>query len=532
MRKQMRVLTSLLFLSVTTLLWVGCSNSNCCYDNNAYCQQPCQPVCCDDPCESCDPCDPCPRVCPAPCCEPLCKVPAKCKHPSKNELCCADGITVYARNPNMCMLGDQYPLEFTIKACDDVCDVVVNTDLPEGVTYSRSEPEAMVEGRRLTWHIGSMSKGECINAKVYLKCECEGELCACFCASATPVRFCSLLCAKPILQCTKCGPDECRPGEPVNYSITVANRGSCTAHGVVLTDEVPDGLEHCSGLRTLQYNLGDLKPCECKKINISFCAVKRGEVCNTARVTACNADPTSCAAKCIVCAECAEISKVGPKEVMIGKNADYQITVTNTGDKPLTQVMVTDCAPSQTSIVSANGAKINGNQAVWKMKQLNPGEKATFSITLTTCQPGCWTNRVSLTNCQGCCECAEFTTRWKGRPALTMCINDTADPVCIGEPTSYCIEVTNQGTESDQNVVLVVKFPPEVVPESVSGSVGGTISGQTVTFEPYDNFAPRQTLCYRINARAKASGDARIIAEVSSESIKTPIVQQESTIVN
>ncbi len=49
----------------------------------------------------------------------------------------------------MCMLGDQYPLEFDIKACDDVCDVVVVTHLPEGVTFVRSQPEAKVEGRRV-----------------------------------------------------------------------------------------------------------------------------------------------------------------------------------------------------------------------------------------------------------------------------------------------------------------------------------------------------------------------------------------------
>jgi len=430
------------------------------------------------------------------------------------------------------MLGDQYPLEIAIEACDSVCDVVVRTTLPEGVSFLRSEPEAVVNGRDLTWNIGHMNKGQCINAKVWLKCECEGELCACFCASATPVRFCSLLCAKPVLECRKCGPEECTPGEPINYTITVTNRGSCTATGVVVTDNVPDGLEHCSGLRTLQYNLGCLEPCQTKKVNICFCPVKRGEVCNTATVTACNADSVSCQSKCIICAECVEITKVGPKEVPIGKEADYQIVVTNTGDKPLTEVVVSDEAPRATSIVKANGARIDGNHAVWRMKQLNPGEKATFSITLTTCTPGCFTNRVSVNNCQGCHECAEFTTRWKGRPALTMCIKDTKDPICIGEPTSYNVEVTNQGSETDHNVVLVVRFPAEIEPESISGDVGGTIAGQTVTFEPYNNFAPRQTLLYRVNARAKTSGDARVVAEVSSDSIRQPIVQQESTIVN
>src|SRR5581483_2247279 len=100
------------------------------------------------------------------------------------------------------------------------------------------------------------------------------------------------------------------------------------------------------------------------------------------------------------------------------------IVVTNTGDKPLTEVVVTDNAPSSTSIVSAPGAAVCGNQAVWKLRELKPSEKVSFTISLTTCTPGCFTNRVSVTDCQGCNDCAEFTTRWRGRPALTVCICD------------------------------------------------------------------------------------------------------------
>lgn len=554
MKKQLGISASLLLLCTTALLWMGCSGSRGC-NTSSVCEQPCQPVCeqpvcpppvcrpvCPPPAAPCKPvCPPpaCKPVCPPPCkpacpppCEPMCKQLPKCGHPSSNELCCRDGITVTARNPSLCMLGDQYPLEFDIKACDDVCDVVVTTHLPEGVSYIRSQPEAKVEGRKVTWNVGPMKKGECRPGKIWVKCECEGEQCACFCATASPVRFCSLLCAKPVLTCEKCGPDEACPGDPVHYIITVSNKGSCAAEDVVVTDNVPDGLEHSSCLRTLTFKLGSLQPCETKKVNVCFTAVKRGKVCNTAVVSACNADTVSCQWCTNICKECIELTKVGPKEQQIGKNADYQITVTNPGDKPLTEVVVTDVAPSSTSIVAANGATINGNQAVWKLRELKPGEKVSFTLTLTTCVPGCFTNRVHVTNCQGCNACAEYTTRWKGRPALNACITDSDDPICIGEPTSYTVTVTNQGSESDSNVNVVLRFPKEIVPVGAVGDTAGTVSGQTVTFAPYSNLSPRQTLRYRVDARGKESGDARVIVEVSSDSIRTPIVQQESTIVN
>lgn len=432
----------------------------------------------------------------------------------------------------MCMLGENYNLEFDIKACLDVCNVVVTTHLPDGVSYIDSCPQAKVDGKTLTWNIGPMKKCEVINAKVVVKCLCEGEQCACFCASAQPVRFCSLLCAKPLLVCEKCGPKDVCQGDPIHYTITVTNRGSCTAEDVVVTDNLPDGVKHDSCQQTLVFKLGSLEPCQTKTVNFCVTAEKRGRLCNNIIVTACNADQTSCQWCTNVTKCCVDLNKVGPKEQMIGKNADYQITVTNPGDVTLTDVVVTDQAPSATSIVAANGAKINGNQAVWKMRELKPGEKANFSLTLTTCTPGCFTNRVHVTNCQNCEACAEATTRWKGRASLNACITDMTGPICVGDETTYRITVVNQGQEADSNVVITVRFPDELTPLSATGPTKGTVSGQTVTFTPNNNFNARQTLEYRVTARAKKSGDARVNVEVSSDSMKTPITQQESTIVN
>lgn len=562
MLKKLGMLGSFLLLCSAALVNIGCSSnsgrstyygsSDYVYEQNGSTvysdaapfaaqndvSRPCPPVC-QEPVRECPPA--CPPVCQEPrreCCpEPRaencdCKPPVRCKHPNSNELRCFDFITVRAVNPRMCLLGEQYPLDFEVAACADVCDVVVHTTLPEGVSLIRSEPEAQVDGRRITWNFGGMEKCEVRCAKVLLKCECEGELCTCFCATATPVRFCSLLCAKPILVCQKCGPEQVCPGDPAHYTITVSNRGSCAAEDVVVTDNVPAEFEHSSCARTLTYRLGCLEPCETKEVNVCLTAIKRGKACNTATVTACNADTVSCQACTCVCCCAIELEKDGPKEVPIGKNADYQITVVNTGDLPLHEVVVTDNAPSSTSIVAAPGASIRGNQAVWRLRELRPGERVTFNLTLTTCVPGCFTNTVNVDNCEGCRACAEFTTRWRGRPALNLCVVSSENPICIGDHTTYTFTVVNQGSESDDNVMITARFPGELKPLEAYGDVPGRVEGNTVTFGPYNNFRPRQVLTFKVDAEAVQSGDGRVVVDVSSASIKTPISQQESTIVN
>jgi len=377
-----------------------------------------------------------------------------------------------------------------------------------------------------------MKTGDCERIRIHLRCEREGCLEACFCVSATPVAFCTIVCAKPVLWCNKCGPEEACPGDCLDYYITVGNKGTCTAYDVQVVDNLPDGLEHQSGMNTLTFRLGDLEPCAEKQLHVQLRATRRGKVTNNVYVTACNADQVSCEWTCTVCKYCCEVTKDGPREVRVGQNADYDITVTNVGDRPLTDVCVVDYAPSGTSIVSANGASISGNQAVWKVDEIRPGEDVVLPISLTTCTPGYYCNKVCVSNCQGACCEAEHPTRWRGTPALNVCIRDLEDPICVGDNTSYRIEVVNQGSEPDENVRVVVRFPREIVPLSAVGASPGQVSGQTVTFAPYSPLGPRQSVDFRVDARAKDRGDARIKVEVMSDSITTPIVQEESTIVN
>lgn len=536
MRTMLRTLSSLLFICTATLGWAnssGYGRQSADLDQGYYAPA-------NNERSGCAPRPCAPRPCPPPQCAPPCAPPAA-------PACCpavdetprvlssgitCDGIRVTARQPNLCLLGDQYVLDLCVEAFQDVCDVTINTTLPEGVTYLSSDPAAEVAGSKVTWKLSHMDKCEHRSIRINLRCEREGCLKACFCVTATPVAFCTIVCAKPVLTCHKCGPAEAFPGEMLHYTITVANKGTCTAREVLVTDIVPVGLEHASGQNMLAFKLGDLAPCQTKTVNLCLRAASRGKFCNRAVVTACNAYESSCESCVEVLQYGCTVTKDGPKEVKIGQSADYTIVVKNTGDRPLTDVIVTDDAPNSTAIVSAKGASVTGNRAVWKINSINAGEEITIPITLTTCTPGYYCNKVHVTNAQGKCCAAESCTRWRGTPSISVCVKDLDSPVCVGEMTSYNVTILNQGSEPDHNLRLTLRFPEGVTPVSASGATAAQVSGQTVTFAPMQTLNSRQTVEYRIDGRAKKRGDSRIKVEVMSESLATPLVEEESTIVN
>jgi uncharacterized repeat protein (TIGR01451 family) len=77
-----------------------------------------------------------------------------------------------------------------------------------------------------------------------------------------------------------------------------------------------------------------------------------------------------------------KVENTGTKEQILGRNADYEIVVSNTGDTTLGNVVVSDTARG-TAIVAAPGATLSGNKATWTIAELKPRPKVTQTIKLT-----------------------------------------------------------------------------------------------------------------------------------------------------
>lgn len=213
----------------------------------------------------------------------------------------------------------------------------------------------------------------------------------------------------------------------------------------------------------------------------------------------------------------------------VGKKASYTITATNTGDVPLTDVVVTDTVPSQNKLLAAPGAQINGNTATWTTS-LGAGESKSFELTVIGLQEGTYCNQVSAASAgYGLSGSDEACTEWRGYPALLIEVIDTEDPLLLGEQTTYVIQITNQGTAQDTNVALKVALPGQLKVVSAAGDTQGTISGNNVNFAAYPVLKAKEIIEFRVIAEAVTEGDARFKAQMTSDLLRTPVPEEEAT---
>jgi uncharacterized repeat protein (TIGR01451 family) len=363
---------------------------------------------------------------------------------------------------------------------------------------------------------------------VCVKAEKEGVLKACATVAANPRTCSQTVVGKPMLAIDKSGPESAQIGADVSYSVVVANKGSSIAKNVVVTDEVPAGMTHASGQKTLSWNLGDMAPGATRTIPVVLRASQTGKWCNNAIAASSNAGKVSDDACTTVVKPGIRIAKTGDKEQFIGRTAKYEVEVENIGDTTLTGVTVTDTAPSPTTIVTADGAVIRGNTATWTVGTLAPKEKKTFPVVLSSKIAGNYCNGAAVATAQGLRDSAQSCTLWKGIAAILLEVVDDPDPVPVGTSTLYTIRVTNQGNADLHNISTLAEYENEVVPVSTQQ---GKVEGQKVTFPVVPVLAPKASFTYTITVRGAKAADTRNKITIKCDETSRPVVEEESTTV-
>jgi uncharacterized repeat protein (TIGR01451 family) len=431
--------------------------------------------------------------------------------------------------PASIQINEPFTCTITLTAKQNYEDATVQQRIPAGFEYVNSRPQASRKGEYVIWKLPAMRNGESrtMQATYVARQKRVFEVCAraqvvlyeCFKTSVT----------QPRIAIRKTGPESAVLGETIPYTIVVKNTGDGIARDVVLRDTVPRGLQHSSGRASLVNRIGTLQPGEERTVKISLKAVERGNHCNKAVVTTANAGTAEDEACTRIVKRDMRITKRGPVREFFNKKARYTIMIENTADAPLTDVTVRDTLPPYTVLLAAPNGQASGNTVTWQIPRLNPGQKQSFSLTLTSATAGIHTNVVVASSREGLRRRAMAPTLWKGSAALLIEVVDTVDPLVGNEEGHYIIEVMNQGTEYDRNVQITAEFPSQISPVAVRGVTRGTVQGNLVTFEPYPSLAPKQKIKFEIKARAVSPGDARLKVRMNSNLLRTPVTEEEST---
>ena len=216
----------------------------------------------------------------------------------------------------------------------------------------------------------------------------------------------------PVLVLTKTGPKTRFAGRPLQYTLTVANKGDADAKNTVLTDTLPTGAQLTAASNGGQaaggkvtWNLGTLKPGDTKTVTLSLRPTVQGQIRNTATATAYCAQAAGEATTMIkgipaILLECIDLAD----PIEVGAQETYEIVVTNQGSAVGTNITIECTVPAEQAYVSSTGAtKGTAAGAVVKFAPLGslaPKAKAVWRVVTKGVKAGDSRFKVSLTSDQ------------------------------------------------------------------------------------------------------------------------------------
>jgi uncharacterized repeat protein (TIGR01451 family) len=443
-------------------------------------------------------------------------------------------LRVEKKGPSEVSVGQAATFEIIVRNVGEVVahGVVVTDRIPQGADLADASPQfSQSNDGALLWQLGDLEPGDAATISMDIVPLIEGEIGSVAQVSFQTQASIRTVSTKPELVVKHTGPDKVLIGEEVVFEISVSNPGTGVATGIVLEEDVPEGLAHVGG-RQLEYEVGTLRPGEEKPLLLVLKADKAGVVQNVLRVHADGGLETTDQATLEVTAPELQVAIGGAKRRYLEREVTYQIAVANPGTATAYDVQLVTFLPKGMKFVSAdNKGNYDARQhaVLWSLAELKSQDSGSVKLTALPIETGEWKLRV-----EGAAELDlraeyEHTTTVEALTELAFTVQDVQDPIEVGRETTYEIRVINNGKKAATNIQVAAAMPAELTPLKGDGPTRVAVEGQTVMMAPIDRLGPGDEAVYRIAAQGLRAGDHVIAVQLVSDEVPKPVTKQEST---
>ena len=337
-------------------------------------------------------------------------------------------------------------------------------------------------------------------------------------------------------------PSAALAGEKIPVRIAVTNSGATPGNNVTVWARFDDGLKHASGQNPVELSAGTIAPGQTKIVDLPLTATSTGRYSVRASATA-DGNVTATGDPIVLDVRRAElrVAVTGPKLAYINQDFVWTIAVGNSGDGPISNVVVRATLPPEVRLKDAGDAKPGTGSVEWKIASLKPGEQKTLKLSVDAVK---LSDKAALSvlataDATGTGDGppvgdpvqarAESVVAIIGSSAVALELVAPTGLIEVGKRVSFEVRVKNKGTISARNIEVAAFVPAELKPLRAFGKAEGRIEAAgKVTFPTLDELRPGETVSFTIEVEAVQTGDARFRAEVKAADLTAALKEEQA----
>lgn len=315
----------------------------------------------------------------------------------------------------------------------------------------------------------------------------------------------------PELRLAKNATVEAGPGEVISYSLILQNSGSAGASGVVVRDPVPPYLSNPDNISSggslngneVVWQIGALGAGESRTLSwqgtvAGTVPASVSQITNVATAADDAGHTAQAQAATTVLVPGLSLAKSAPAEVKPGEGVSYSLTLANTGNMTLRQVVVRDPLPQYLLNPAgvSHGGRLNGSEVVWEIGDLTAGESLVLAwrATVDPLIPVGVTellNRATVTTQIGLTAEAQAASRVL-QPQMRV-TKSALEKVMPGQEITYTLTISNAGSVTLYQVRLEDPLPAYVTPVPYGIADGGYEVPGRIVWDNLGDIPPGQS---------------------------------------